>query len=139
MFCFRGKKSPELDTPAIEKRFAYTFLQKLITYVDQAHHHMMEFGKALLITNDGAIFTNMLVFREKRSVTKKTTTRWCHLNSYLTSELNLSLKSTAGFVELWSKFCSIIVQQRSHFVNGKLIKCNPEIGTEKLHQTKVFR
>ncbi|XP_015234788.1 PREDICTED: ryanodine receptor 2 [Cyprinodon variegatus] len=39
----RGKKSPELDTPAIEKRFAYTFLQKLITYVDQAHHHMMEF------------------------------------------------------------------------------------------------
>uniref|UniRef100_A0A3B5KSP6 Uncharacterized protein n=1 Tax=Xiphophorus couchianus TaxID=32473 RepID=A0A3B5KSP6_9TELE len=39
----RGKKSPELDTPAIEKRFAYTFLQKLITYVDQAHQHMMEF------------------------------------------------------------------------------------------------
>ncbi|MED6246409.1 Ryanodine receptor 2 [Ataeniobius toweri] len=39
----RGKKSPELDTPAIEKRFAYTFLQKLITYVDQAQPHMMEF------------------------------------------------------------------------------------------------
>ncbi|KAF7205128.1 transcript variant X2, partial [Nothobranchius furzeri] len=39
----RGVKSQELDTPAIEKRFAYTFLQQLITYVDQAHHHMMEF------------------------------------------------------------------------------------------------
>ncbi|MEQ2189709.1 Ryanodine receptor 2, partial [Goodea atripinnis] len=45
----RGKKSPELDTPAIEKRFAYTFLQKLITYVDQAQPHMMEFGKCLLL------------------------------------------------------------------------------------------
>ncbi|KAI3364879.1 hypothetical protein L3Q82_001062 [Scortum barcoo] len=39
----RGVKSQELDTPAIEKRFAYTFLQQLITYVDQAHQHMMEF------------------------------------------------------------------------------------------------
>ncbi|XP_072311661.1 ryanodine receptor 2 [Eucyclogobius newberryi] len=39
----RGVKSPELDTPAIEKRFAYTFLQQLITYVDQAHQHMMDF------------------------------------------------------------------------------------------------
>uniref|UniRef100_A0A7N6A8U4 Ryanodine receptor 2 n=1 Tax=Anabas testudineus TaxID=64144 RepID=A0A7N6A8U4_ANATE len=38
----RGVKSQELDTPAIEKRFAYTFLQQLITYVDQAHQHMME-------------------------------------------------------------------------------------------------
>lgn len=43
----RGVKSQELDTPAIEKRFAYTFLQQLITYVDQAHQHMMEFGKTL--------------------------------------------------------------------------------------------
>ncbi len=41
----RGIKSQELDTPAIEKRFAYTFLQQLITYVDQAHQHMMEFGE----------------------------------------------------------------------------------------------
>uniref|UniRef100_A0AAQ5YL56 Ryanodine receptor 2 n=1 Tax=Amphiprion ocellaris TaxID=80972 RepID=A0AAQ5YL56_AMPOC len=41
----RGVKSQELDTPAIEKRFAYTFLQQLITYVDQAHQHMMEFEK----------------------------------------------------------------------------------------------
>ncbi|KAF3854125.1 hypothetical protein F7725_014813 [Dissostichus mawsoni] len=39
----KGVKSQELDTPAIEKRFAYTFLQQLITYVDQAHQHMMEF------------------------------------------------------------------------------------------------
>lgn len=44
----RGVKSQELDTPAIEKRFAYTFLQQLITYVDQAHQHMMEFGETLL-------------------------------------------------------------------------------------------
>ena len=42
---FRGVKSQELDTPAIEKRFAYTFLQQLITYVDQAHQHMLEFGE----------------------------------------------------------------------------------------------
>lgn len=41
---FRGVKSQELDTPAIEKRFAYTFLQQLITYVDQAQQHMMDFG-----------------------------------------------------------------------------------------------
>ncbi|XP_034049809.1 ryanodine receptor 2 isoform X2 [Thalassophryne amazonica] len=39
----RGVKSQELDTPAIEKRFAYTFLQQLITYVDQAHQHMLDF------------------------------------------------------------------------------------------------
>ncbi|XP_076743293.1 ryanodine receptor 2 isoform X3 [Maylandia zebra] len=39
----RGVQSQELDTPAIEKRFAYTFLQQIITYVDQAHQHMMEF------------------------------------------------------------------------------------------------
>ncbi|KAM9837412.1 LOW QUALITY PROTEIN: ryanodine receptor 2 [Aulostomus maculatus] len=41
----RGVKSQELDTPAIEKRFAYTFLQQLITYVNQAHQHMMEFDR----------------------------------------------------------------------------------------------
>ncbi|KAM3591914.1 uncharacterized protein V6R79_009433 [Siganus canaliculatus] len=39
----RGVKSQELDTPAIEKRFAFTFLQQLITYVDNAHQHMMEY------------------------------------------------------------------------------------------------
>lgn len=48
----RGVKSQELDTPAIEKRFAYTFLQQLITYVDQAHQHMMEFGETLLLSNE---------------------------------------------------------------------------------------
>uniref|UniRef100_A0AAX7UUJ1 Ryanodine receptor 2 n=1 Tax=Astatotilapia calliptera TaxID=8154 RepID=A0AAX7UUJ1_ASTCA len=44
-----SRLSQELDTPAIEKRFAYTFLQQIITYVDQAHQHMMEFGKNLLM------------------------------------------------------------------------------------------
>lgn len=48
----RGVKSQELDTPAIEKRFAYTFLQRLITYVDQAHQHMMEFGETLLLSDE---------------------------------------------------------------------------------------
>ncbi|KAJ8264428.1 hypothetical protein GJAV_G00149040 [Gymnothorax javanicus] len=38
----RAMKEQELDTPSIEKRFAYTFLQQLITYVDEAHKHMME-------------------------------------------------------------------------------------------------
>ncbi|RVE55485.1 hypothetical protein OJAV_G00235810 [Oryzias javanicus] len=42
----RGPKSQELDTPAIEKRFAYTFLQKLIAYVEHAHQHMMDFDVA---------------------------------------------------------------------------------------------
>ncbi|XP_061823089.1 ryanodine receptor 2 isoform X5 [Nerophis lumbriciformis] len=39
----RGVQLQELDTPAIEKRFAYTFLQQLIKNVDQAQEHMMEF------------------------------------------------------------------------------------------------
>ncbi|XP_051926912.1 ryanodine receptor 2 isoform X3 [Hippocampus zosterae] len=39
----RGVKSQELDSPAIEKRFAYTFLQQLIKYVDQAHELTMKF------------------------------------------------------------------------------------------------
>ncbi|XP_023805329.1 ryanodine receptor 2 isoform X2 [Oryzias latipes] len=42
----RGPKSHELDTPAIEKRFAYTFLQKLIAYVEHAYQHMMDFDVA---------------------------------------------------------------------------------------------
>lgn len=46
---FRGVKSQELDTPAIEKRFAYTFLQQLITYVDQAQQHMMDFGRCFVL------------------------------------------------------------------------------------------
>lgn len=47
----RGVKSQELDIPAIEKRFAYTFLQQLITYVDQAHQHIMDFGKIYITFN----------------------------------------------------------------------------------------
>ncbi|MGH0130667.1 UNVERIFIED_CONTAM: hypothetical protein FKN15_003166 [Acipenser sinensis] len=39
----RGLKELELDTPSIEKRFAYSFLQQLIRYVDEAHQHMLEF------------------------------------------------------------------------------------------------
>nr|XP_015218325.1 PREDICTED: ryanodine receptor 2 isoform X6 [Lepisosteus oculatus] len=39
----RGVKELELDTPSIEKRFAYSFLQQLIRYVDDAHEHMLEF------------------------------------------------------------------------------------------------
>ncbi|KAG5262307.1 hypothetical protein AALO_G00273740 [Alosa alosa] len=39
----RAKKEQDLDTPSIEKRFAYTFLLQLITYVDQAHEHLLEF------------------------------------------------------------------------------------------------
>ncbi|KAK1794494.1 hypothetical protein P4O66_011363, partial [Electrophorus voltai] len=41
----RAMKEQDLDTPSIEKRFAYTFLQQLIAYVDEAHEHMLEFGK----------------------------------------------------------------------------------------------
>ena len=37
-------REQDLDTPAIEKRFAYTFLQQLIEYVDKAHQHMMDTG-----------------------------------------------------------------------------------------------
>uniref|UniRef100_A0A668AWW8 Uncharacterized protein n=1 Tax=Myripristis murdjan TaxID=586833 RepID=A0A668AWW8_9TELE len=43
----RGVKEQELDTSAIEKRFAYTFLQQLITYVDQAQQHMIDFGEKI--------------------------------------------------------------------------------------------
>ncbi|TRY59413.1 hypothetical protein DNTS_004316 [Danionella cerebrum] len=39
----RALKEQDLDTPSIEKRFAFTFLQQLITCVDQAQQHMMEF------------------------------------------------------------------------------------------------
>lgn len=41
----RGEKSKELETPVIEKRFAYTFLQRIIAYVDQAHQYMTDLGK----------------------------------------------------------------------------------------------
>uniref|UniRef100_A0A8U8CC23 Uncharacterized protein n=1 Tax=Geospiza parvula TaxID=87175 RepID=A0A8U8CC23_GEOPR len=40
----RGLKDLELDTPSIEKRFAYSFLQQLIRYVDEAHQYILEFG-----------------------------------------------------------------------------------------------
>uniref|UniRef100_A0A8C7JSK1 Ryanodine receptor 2 n=1 Tax=Oncorhynchus kisutch TaxID=8019 RepID=A0A8C7JSK1_ONCKI len=43
----RAMKEQELDTPSIEKRFAYTFLQQLITYVDEAHEHMLESGESV--------------------------------------------------------------------------------------------
>ncbi|XP_072559363.1 ryanodine receptor 2 isoform X3 [Paramormyrops kingsleyae] len=39
----RAMKEQELDTPSIEKRFAYTFLQQLIKYVEEAQEQMMEF------------------------------------------------------------------------------------------------
>uniref|UniRef100_A0A4W3IZU4 Ryanodine receptor 2 n=1 Tax=Callorhinchus milii TaxID=7868 RepID=A0A4W3IZU4_CALMI len=39
----RGLKDMELDTPSIEKRFAYSFLQQLIKYVDQAHEYILQF------------------------------------------------------------------------------------------------
>ncbi|XP_007940911.1 ryanodine receptor 2 [Orycteropus afer afer] len=39
----RGFKELELDTPSIEKRFAYSFLQQLIRYVDEAHQYILEF------------------------------------------------------------------------------------------------
>ena len=44
MLCSRCVREQDLDTPAIEKRFAYTFLQQLIEYVDKAHQHMMDTG-----------------------------------------------------------------------------------------------
>ncbi|CAM4712692.1 unnamed protein product [Leuciscus chuanchicus] len=43
----RAMKEQDLDTPAIEKRFAYTFLLQLITYVDEAHGHMLEFDAGI--------------------------------------------------------------------------------------------
>uniref|UniRef100_A0A8K9V6N9 Ryanodine receptor 2 n=1 Tax=Oncorhynchus mykiss TaxID=8022 RepID=A0A8K9V6N9_ONCMY len=43
----RAMKEQELDTPSMEKRFAYTFLQQLITYVDEAHEHMLESGESV--------------------------------------------------------------------------------------------
>ncbi|KAM5301819.1 ryanodine receptor 2 isoform 4-T4 [Glossophaga mutica] len=39
----RGFKDLDLDTPSIEKRFAYSFLQQLIHYVDEAHQYILEF------------------------------------------------------------------------------------------------
>ncbi|XP_043914983.1 ryanodine receptor 2 [Protopterus annectens] len=39
----RGSKDLELDTPSIEKRFAYSFLQQLIRYVDEAHQYILEY------------------------------------------------------------------------------------------------
>ncbi|XP_038616986.1 ryanodine receptor 2 [Tachyglossus aculeatus] len=39
----RGFKDLDMDTPSIEKRFAYSFLQQLIRYVDAAHQYILEF------------------------------------------------------------------------------------------------
>nr|XP_037842113.1 ryanodine receptor 2 isoform X10 [Chlorocebus sabaeus] len=50
----RGFKDLELDTPSIEKRFAYSFLQQLIRYVDEAHQYILEFG------NDATSIVNCL-------------------------------------------------------------------------------
>ncbi|XP_070929933.1 ryanodine receptor 2 isoform X3 [Macaca nemestrina] len=44
----RGFKDLELDTPSIEKRFAYSFLQQLIRYVDEAHQYILEFDPDFL-------------------------------------------------------------------------------------------
>ncbi|KAL1264893.1 hypothetical protein QQF64_005248, partial [Cirrhinus molitorella] len=43
----RAMKEQDLDAPTIEKRFAYTFLQQLITYVDEAHEHMLEYDAGI--------------------------------------------------------------------------------------------
>ncbi|XP_016377141.1 ryanodine receptor 2 [Sinocyclocheilus rhinocerous] len=43
----RAMKEQDLDAPSIEKRFAYTFLQQLITYVDEAHAHMLEYDAGI--------------------------------------------------------------------------------------------
>lgn len=48
-YYFRGLKDLELDTPSIEKRFAYSFLQQLIRYVDEAHQYILEFGNNFTI------------------------------------------------------------------------------------------
>lgn len=57
----RGFKDLELDTPSIEKRFAYSFLQQLIRYVDGAHQYILEFGgcpsPAVASTVVGPVFT----------------------------------------------------------------------------------
>ncbi|GCB66916.1 hypothetical protein scyTo_0005050, partial [Scyliorhinus torazame] len=50
----RGLKEMELDTPSIEKRFAYSFLQQLIKYVDQAHEYILRFD--LCSTSKGERF-----------------------------------------------------------------------------------
>lgn len=65
-FCYsRGFKDLELDTPSIEKRFAYSFLQQLIRYVDEAHQYILEFGRYRSpITNSlGFVILNIYSFR----------------------------------------------------------------------------
>ncbi|KAJ8013934.1 hypothetical protein DPEC_G00035000 [Dallia pectoralis] len=39
---WRDRKSAEMDSPAIANRFAYTFLQQLLSYTVEAHEHMLE-------------------------------------------------------------------------------------------------
>ncbi|KAJ7407276.1 Ryanodine receptor 2 [Willisornis vidua] len=50
----RGLKDLELDTPSIEKRFAYSFLQQLIRYVDEAHQYILEFASRPLTSGGHA-------------------------------------------------------------------------------------
>lgn len=65
MLLLRAVKEQDLDTPSIEKRFAYTFLQQLITYVDEAHEHMQEFGQCSLqvcqISEQSGLFCFLLI------------------------------------------------------------------------------
>ncbi|TKC44229.1 hypothetical protein EI555_012073 [Monodon monoceros] len=48
----RGFKDLELDTPSIEKRFAYSFLQQLIRYVDEAHQYILEFDEYFFVIEE---------------------------------------------------------------------------------------
>ncbi|CAB1343728.1 unnamed protein product [Coregonus sp. 'balchen'] len=39
---WRDRKAAEMDSPAIANRFAYTFLQQLLSYTEEAQEHMQE-------------------------------------------------------------------------------------------------
>ena len=40
----RDRKFVEMESPAIANRFAYTFLQQLLFYPEEAQEHMLELG-----------------------------------------------------------------------------------------------
>ncbi|RMC12770.1 hypothetical protein DUI87_10295 [Hirundo rustica rustica] len=63
----RGLKDLELDTPSIEKRFAYSFLQQLIRYVDEAHQYILEFGIVVLPLIDQYFKNHRLYFLSSAS------------------------------------------------------------------------
>lgn len=66
-FCFsRGFKDLELDTPSIEKRFAYSFLQQLIRYVDEAHQYILEFGRYHSPVTNRPVFVILNVYNIRR-------------------------------------------------------------------------